>query len=172
MRTNAGSHVEPAWVQFMFDFGNPNADLAERVIPDVERRTGVKFEYVPVLLGGIYKLTGNSSPAEYLRGIENEPEFQELETQRFIRRHNIAKFRKNPCVPVNTLQLMRGAVGAQFEAVFEPYCHAAYYAGRSPGRYDPLNGSRSPRGATRHAGPAFPDFALLIRAALVREMDE
>ena len=119
--------MEPAKVQFMFDFGNPNAYLAALVIPDVERRTGVKFEYVPVLLGGIYKLTGNSSPADYLRGIKNKLEFQELETQRFIRRHNITKFRKNPFFPVNTLQLMRGAVAAQFESLFEPYFHAAYH---------------------------------------------
>jgi len=119
--------VQPAKVQFMFDFGSPNAYLAELVIPDVERRTGVKFEYVPALLGGIYKLTGNSSPADSLRGIKNKPEFQELEMQRFIRRHNITKFRKNPFFPVNTLQLMRGAVAAQFEGVFEPYFHAAYH---------------------------------------------
>jgi 2-hydroxychromene-2-carboxylate isomerase len=51
-------------VQFLFDFGSPNAYLVAKVIPEVERRTGVKFEYVPVLLGGIYKLTGNSSPAD------------------------------------------------------------------------------------------------------------
>ena len=119
--------MQPAKVQFMFDFGSPNAYLGALLIPDVERRTGVKFEYVPVLLGGIYKLTGNSSPADYLRGIKNKPEFQELEMQRFIRRHNITKFRKNPFFPVNTLQLMRGAVAAQFEGVFEPYFHAAYH---------------------------------------------
>jgi 2-hydroxychromene-2-carboxylate isomerase len=119
--------VQPAKVQFMFDFGSPNAYLAELVIPDVERRTGVKFEYVPVLLGGIYKLTGNSSPADYLRGIKNKPAFQELEMERFIRRHNITKFRKNPFFPVNTLQLMRGAVAAGFEGVFELYLHAAYH---------------------------------------------
>jgi 2-hydroxychromene-2-carboxylate isomerase len=119
--------VQPAKVQFMFDFGSPNAYLAELVIPDVERRTGVKFEYVPVLLGGIYKLTGNRSPADYLQGIKNKPEFQELEIQRFIRRHNITKFRKNPFFPVNTLQLMRGAVAAQFEGMFEPYFDAAYH---------------------------------------------
>jgi 2-hydroxychromene-2-carboxylate isomerase len=111
----------------MFDFGSPNAYLAKLVIPDIERRTGVKFEYVPVLLGGIYKLTGNSSPVDYLRGIKNKLEFQELEMQRFIRRHNITKFRKNPFFPVNTLQLMRGAVAAQFEGVFELYFHAAYH---------------------------------------------
>ena len=119
--------MEQIKVEFMFDFGSPNAYLAEMVIPEIERRTGVRFEYVPVLLGGIYKLTNNRSPAEYLAGIKNKPEFMELETERFIRRHNITTFRKNPFFPVNTLQLMRGAVAAWFEGVFEPYFRAAYH---------------------------------------------
>ena len=117
----------PVKVEFMFDFGSPNAYLAEKVIPEIERRTGVTFEYVPVLLGGIYKLTNNRSPGESLAGIKNKPEFMELETKRFIRRHNITTFHKNPFFPVNTLQLMRGAVAAQFEGVFEPYFRAAYH---------------------------------------------
>jgi 2-hydroxychromene-2-carboxylate isomerase len=119
--------VQPIKAEFMFDFGSPNAYLAELIIPRIERRTGVKFDYVPVLLGGIYKLTNNRSPGEYLVGIKNKPEFMELETQRFIRRHNIETFRKNPFFPVNTLQLMRGAVAAQFEGIFEPYFRAAYH---------------------------------------------
>ena len=119
--------MDPIKVEFMFDFGSPNAYLAEKVIPEIERRTGVTFEYVPVLLGGIYKLTNNRSPGESLAGIKNKPEFMELETQRFIRRHNITTFHKNPFFPVNTLQLMRGAVAAQFEGVFEPYFRAAYH---------------------------------------------
>ena len=117
----------PLKVEFQFDFGSPNAYLAEVAIPGIERRTGVKFEYVPVLLGGIYKATGNMSPFDSLRGIKNKPEYQALETQRFIRRHNITKFRPNPFFPVNTLMLMRGAVAAQFEGVFEPYFRAAYH---------------------------------------------
>jgi 2-hydroxychromene-2-carboxylate isomerase len=87
----------------------------------------VKFEYVPVLLGGIYKATNNMSPAESLRGIKNKPEYQALETQRFIRRHNITKFHSNPFFPVNTLMLMRGVVAAQFEGMFESYFRAAYH---------------------------------------------
>ena len=114
-------------VEFQFDFGSPNAYLAEVAIPGIERRTGVKFEYVPVLLGGIYKATGNMSPFDSLRGIKNKPEYQALETQRFIRRHNITKFRQNSFFPVNTLMLMRCAVAAQFEGVFEPYFRAAYH---------------------------------------------
>jgi 2-hydroxychromene-2-carboxylate isomerase len=119
--------AKPLKVEFQFDFGSPNAYLAECAIGAIERRTGVKFDYVPVLLGGIYKLTGNMSPAESLRGVKNKPEYQALETQRFIRRHDITRFRQNPFFPVNTLMLMRGAVAAQFEGMFEPYFRAAYY---------------------------------------------
>jgi 2-hydroxychromene-2-carboxylate isomerase len=114
-------------VEFQFDFGSPNAYLAERVIPAIEQRTGVKFDYVPVLLGGVYKATNNMSPAESLRGIRNKPEYQALETRRFIRRHNITGFKSNTFFPVNTLMLMRGAVAAQFENIFEPYFRAAYH---------------------------------------------
>ena len=119
--------MKPLKVEFQFDFGSPNAYLAELALPGIERRTAVKFEYVPVLLGGIYKATNNMSPAESLRGIKNKPEYQALETQRFIRRHNITTFRSNPFFPVNTLMLMRGAVATQFEGMFEPYFRAAYH---------------------------------------------
>jgi 2-hydroxychromene-2-carboxylate isomerase len=117
----------PLKVEFLFDFGSPNAYLAEKVIPAIEKRTGAKFDYVPVLLGGIFKATNNMSPFESLRGIKNKPEYQALETQRFIRRHDITNFRQNPYFPVNTLMLMRGAVAAQFEGLFEPYFRAAYH---------------------------------------------
>ena len=117
----------PLNVEFHFDFGSPNAYLAEIALPGIEQSTGVKFEYVPVLLGGVYKATGNLSPAESLRGIKNKPEYNAIETRRFLRRHNITKFKMNPFFPVNTLALMRGAVAAQFEGVFEPYFRAAYH---------------------------------------------
>ena len=119
--------VTPVKVEFHFDFGSPNAYLAERALPAIEQRTGVKFDYVPVLLGGVYKATNNMSPAESLRGIRNKPEYNALETRRFIARHNITGFRSNPFFPVNTLMLMRGAVAAQFEDMFEPYFRAAYH---------------------------------------------
>ena len=119
--------INPLKVEFQFDFGSPNAYLAELTLPGIAKRTGVKFEYVPVLLGGIYKATGNMSPAESLRGIKNKPEYQALETQRFMRRHGITTFNQNPFFPVNTLMLMRGAVAAKFEDVFDPYFRAAYH---------------------------------------------
>ena len=114
-----------AKVEFHFDFGSPNAYLAGKVVPQIEQRTGAKFDYVPVLLGGIFKLTGNSSPADSLRGIKNKPEFMTLETERFIRRYNITTFKPNPFFSVVTL--MRGAVAAQFEGMFEPYVRAAFH---------------------------------------------
>jgi 2-hydroxychromene-2-carboxylate isomerase len=117
----------PLKLEFQFDFGSPNAYLAELVLPEIERRAGVKFEYVPVLLGGVYKATGNMSPFDSLRGIKNKPEYNALETQRFLRRHNITRFKPNPFFPVNTLTLMRGVVAAQFEGLFEPYFRAAYH---------------------------------------------
>jgi 2-hydroxychromene-2-carboxylate isomerase len=118
--------ASPLKVEFHFDFGSPNAYLAELVLPQIGQRTGVKFDYVPVLLGGVYKATGNMSPFDSLRGIKNKPEYQALETRRFIRRHAITTFNANPFFPVNTLMLMRGAVAAGFEGMFEPYFRAAY----------------------------------------------
>jgi 2-hydroxychromene-2-carboxylate isomerase len=67
------------------------------------------------------------SPFDSLRGIKNKPEYQTLETERFIRRHGITTFKKNPFFPVNTLMLMRGAVAAKCENMFEPYFRAAYH---------------------------------------------
>jgi 2-hydroxychromene-2-carboxylate isomerase len=119
--------ANPLKVEFHFDFGSPNAYLAALVLPAIETRTGVKFEYVPVLLGGVFKATNNRSPAESLQGIKNKGEYQAIETARFIRRHDITTFKPNPFFPVNTLALMRGAVAARFENVFEKYFRAAYH---------------------------------------------
>ena len=111
-------------VEFHFDFGSPNAYLAHLVIPKIEQRTGAKFVYVP--LGGVYKLTGNRSPAESLIGIKNKPDYERLETARFIKRHGITSFRQNPFFPVNTLTIMRGAIAAERLDIFEPYVDEIY----------------------------------------------
>jgi 2-hydroxychromene-2-carboxylate isomerase len=111
----------------MFDFGSPNAFLSHEAIPAIEQRAGVKFEYVPVLLGGIFKATNNKSPAETLAGVKNKPEFQTLETERFVKRFNVRPYVWNPFFPVNTLNLMRAAVAAQLEGVFEKYVDAAFH---------------------------------------------
>jgi 2-hydroxychromene-2-carboxylate isomerase len=113
-------------VEFHFDFGSPNAYLCHLVIPGIERRTGAKFIYMPILLGGVFKLTNNRSPAESLAGIRNKPEYQRLETARFLRRHAITRFAPNPFFPVNTLVLMRGAIAARRIGIFERYVDEIY----------------------------------------------
>jgi len=113
--------------QFLFDFGSPNAFLAHEAIPAIERQIGVRFEYVPVLLGGIFKATNNKSPAETLAGVKNKREFHALETQRFVARYNVKPYIWNPHFPVNTLNLMRMAVAAQQDGVFEKYIEAAFH---------------------------------------------
>lgn len=113
-------------VTFYFDFGSPNAFLSHRVIPAIEQRSGAKFTYVPVLLGGLFKLTGNQSPATAFAGIKNKPEYNRREMQRFIAQHHIDDFRPNPFFPINTLQLMRGAIAAQEAGVFAAYVTRIY----------------------------------------------
>jgi 2-hydroxychromene-2-carboxylate isomerase len=115
-----------AKVEFHFDLGSPNAYLSHLVIPEIEKRTGVEFEYVPILLGGVFKLTNNRSPAESLRGIRNKPEYERLETRRFIQRYGITRYQPNPYFPVNTLMLMRGTLAAQSLGVFEHYVDAMF----------------------------------------------
>ena len=97
-------------IEFHFDFGSPNAYLSHLAIPEIEKRLGIEFEYVPILLGGVFKLTNNASPAETFSTIINKLEYQEIETVRFLKKHKITKFKKNPFFPVNTLKVMRGAV--------------------------------------------------------------
>jgi 2-hydroxychromene-2-carboxylate isomerase len=111
----------------MFDVGSPNAYLSHEAIPDIEQRTGTKFEYVPVLLGGIFKATNNKSPAETLAGIKNKREFHALETERFVKRFRVQPYVWNPFFPVNTLNLMRAAIAAELEGVFEKYVEAAFH---------------------------------------------
>ncbi|MEM7412000.1 MAG: 2-hydroxychromene-2-carboxylate isomerase [Myxococcota bacterium] len=113
-------------IEFHFDFGSPNAYLSHRVIPRVEERTGERFRYVPVLLGGVFKATGNASPAVTLQGIKNKGEYQGLEMRRFLRDHEISDFAPNPHFPVNTLQIMRGAIAAGRLGVFEDYVEAVF----------------------------------------------
>lgn len=113
-------------VQFMFDFGSPNAYLSHKVLPGIEARTGVRFEYVPVLLGGLFKLANNRSPAESNAGIPTKRAYEQREMDRFVHKHGLSKFAHNPHFPVNTLALMRGAVAARRLGCFEPYVDAVY----------------------------------------------
>ncbi len=114
-------------VAFYYDFGSPNAYLVHCVLPELEARTGVKATYVPILLGGLFKLTGNQAPGLAFAHIKGKLAYEQLEFDRFRRRHAIA-FTMNPHFPVNTLSLMRGAVAAQQLECEEDYIRAIFQA--------------------------------------------
>ena len=118
-----------AVLEFHFDFGSPNAYMAHKVLPNIEQRNDVTFDYIPVLLGGVFKATNNVSPATNTRVVANKPEYQQLEMQRFLRKHQI-EFNFNPDFPINTLQIMRGAVAAKFDGAetFKTYVDAVFDA--------------------------------------------
>ncbi len=108
-------------IDFYFDFASPNAYLSNKALQDVVERTGANINYIPVLLGGIFKLTNNKPPMEAFFGIQNKNEYQSLEMQRFIERHGINEFQMNPHFPVMTLQVMRAAVAAKEDNYLEDY---------------------------------------------------
>ncbi len=107
-----------AVVEFIFDFGSPNAYLAYRVLPQILARTGASLKLTPALLGGIFKATGNQAPMIAFGGIAGKMDYEMLEMRRFIARHGLSKFRMNPHFPVNTLHLMRGMVAADSNPVY------------------------------------------------------
>ena len=113
---------------FYFDFGSPNAYLAYRVLPAIEQRSGARLEPVPVLLGGLFKLTGNQSPITAYAAIPAKLAYERREMERFVERHGLTQFRFNPNFPINTLGLMRGALAAQALDALDPYVEAVFRA--------------------------------------------
>jgi len=110
--------MSPA-IEFIFDFGSPNAYLAYRALPPILERTGATLEIAPCLLGGIFKATGNKAPFIAFAPIKGKFEYEMLEVRRFVARNRLDKFRMNPHFPVNSLMLMRGLIAAR-EAACEP----------------------------------------------------
>ena len=111
-------------VDFIFDFASPNAYMVHKVVPQIEARTGAHFNYIPCLLGGIFKATGNQAPMIAFGGIKNKPEYDALEMQRFIARHELTDFKMNPHFPVITLMVMRGALVAERDGFLPAYIEA------------------------------------------------
>ena len=108
-------------VDFIFDIASPNAYFCHQLIPSFENRTGVKFNYIPCLLGGIMKLSGNQPPFVAYADIKNKNDYQMVEIARFIKQHKLIKYKFNSSFPVNTVQVQRGALAAQELGVFDEY---------------------------------------------------
>lgn len=121
-------------VDFLFDFASPNAYLADQLVPAIEERTGAEFRYQPVLLGGLFKATGNQAPFVTFANVPAKLAYERLELARFVKRHALDRFKLNPHFPVNTLQVMRGAIAADGMGAFDAYYEAVMRAMWEDGR--------------------------------------
>ena len=121
-------------IQFLFDFGSPNAYLCHKTLPALAARSDATVEYVPILLGGLFKLANNRSPMEVYGEVPNRRVYDMLEIKRFIHKHDITQFKMNPFFPVNTLHMMRGAVAAESLGCFARYVDAMFAAMWEEGR--------------------------------------
>jgi 2-hydroxychromene-2-carboxylate isomerase len=110
-------------IEFFFDFGSPATYLAHTQMPALVARTGATVRYRPMLLGGVFKATGNQSPIM----IAAKGTWLGADLERFARRYGVP-FNFPPGFPVNTLHLMRGAVVAEEEDILQPYVDAVFRA--------------------------------------------
>jgi 2-hydroxychromene-2-carboxylate isomerase len=111
--------------EFWFDFGSPAAYLAFTQLPKIEAETNATAIYRPMLLGGVFQATGNQSPATIpAKGAYTFKDFSRFAT------HYGVPFNSNPYFPINTLLLMRGALGMQQHDPerFVVYCEAVFKA--------------------------------------------
>jgi len=115
-------------VEFIFDFGSPNAYLAWHGIQPILTRTAAALDNTPCLLGGIFKLTGNQAPWMSYANVKGKLDYERLEMTRFISLHGLSKFKMNPYFPVNTLLLMRSAIAAKQTGVLDRYVRAGLTA--------------------------------------------
>ncbi len=110
-------------LEFLFDFGGPNSYLAHKALPAICAQTGAEVVYIPILLGGLFKLTNNQAPLIRYADTPAKRNYEMLEFDRFVKAHQLP-FKMNPHFPINSLYLMRGAVAAQHLGCFMPYVEA------------------------------------------------
>ncbi|NNE52848.1 MAG: 2-hydroxychromene-2-carboxylate isomerase [Sulfitobacter sp.] len=115
-------------IEFIFDFGSPNAYLTQKVLPGMAADVGATVSHSLCLLGGIFKLTNNQAPMIAFAKIDNKLKYERLEFTRFLKRHGLSDFNWNPHFPVTTVILMRGAIVAEEEGKLAPYIEAGLKA--------------------------------------------
>ena len=108
-------------IDFIFDFGSPNAYFSHQVLPKLAAEKGASINYIPCLLGGIFKLTNNQAPMVAFANVKGKVAYDMLEIKRFIEKHGLTKFQMNPHFPVNTLLLVRGAIAADKDGRLSDY---------------------------------------------------
>ena len=110
-------------LEFYFDYGSPYSYLADTQVEAIAQRTGATLVRKPMLLGGVFKATGNHSPAE----LPQKSAWSGFDMPMWARHYGVP-FQRNPFFPVNTLALMRGAAAAQIDGSFERYHPAVFTA--------------------------------------------
>ncbi|RJF94533.1 2-hydroxychromene-2-carboxylate isomerase [Oleomonas cavernae] len=149
-------------LEFLFDFGSPTTYLAHKRLPAVLARTPAKVTYVPILLGGVFKATGNQSPAM----VPAKGMYMNKDLERFARRFGVT-LNFNPYFPINTISLMRGAVSYLDTPRFMDYVDAIFdamwLAPRNLGDPEVLNATLAQAGFD----PA--DFAARINDGAVKQ---
>ena len=110
-------------LEFYFDYGSPYSYLADTQVEAIVRRAGATLQRKPMLLGGVFKATGNASPMT----VALKSKWSAFDMPMWARHYGVP-FQRNPFFPVNTLALMRGAAAAQIDGLFERYHPAIYKA--------------------------------------------
>lgn len=113
--------------EFLFDVAGPNGYLVHRVLPQFCAETGAEAVYVPILLGGVFKATGNRAPMVRYADAPAKRDYELLEFRRFIAAHGLTKFQMNPHFPVNSMLAMRAITAAGRMGV-APQCIEAMMA--------------------------------------------
>jgi 2-hydroxychromene-2-carboxylate isomerase len=116
--------VKPV-LEFFFDYGSPWSYVAFTQVPRIAQAAGATIAYRPMLLGGVFKATGNQSPAE--QNVPAKRVYSRREFQRYATRYAIP-FSHNPHFPINTMTLMRGAAWAEIEGRLVEYSGAIFEA--------------------------------------------
>lgn len=115
-------------IDFIFDFASPNAYFAYKALPAIAEKYGAEINYIPCLLGGIFKATNNQAPFISYGHIPQKMAYMQLEIQRFIKKYELTDFTFNSNFPVNSLILMRGAIAAQSDGILPAYIEAGMAA--------------------------------------------
>ena len=116
---------DPKTIEFFFDVGSPTAYLAHTQLPRIAAAAGARLVHRPMLLGGVFKATGNASPVS----VPAKGRWMGQDIAQWAQRYRVP-FAFNPHFPINTLTLMRGAVGLQMRQpeLLSAYLHAVYSA--------------------------------------------
>ena len=110
-------------LEFYYDYGSPYSYLADTQVEAITKRAGAALVRKPMLLGGVFKATGNASPMT----VEQKSAWSAFDMPLWAKHYGVP-FQRNPFFPVNTLALMRGAAAAQIDGLFERYHPAIYRA--------------------------------------------